>query len=89
MANGDREAILKAIGGLSQQVEEGRESLENVLKEHRRVLDSHTESLQRIVRVIAGPLPKAINNLEEALDRPKTDFFPKRGRVRQPEGKAS
>jgi predicted phage gp36 major capsid-like protein len=90
MPNGDRETILKAIAGLGEQVEKGRKSLEDVLKEHKdvlkehkKVLDNHTESLQKIVRVIAGPMPKAINSLEEALHRPKTEFFPRPQRVRQ------
>lgn len=42
-----------------------------------RTVDSHTDQIGRIVRVVAGPMPNAINNIEEALNREKTDFFAK------------
>lgn len=39
-----------------------------------KIVDKHTSSLQHIVRVVAGPMPVAINNIEEKLGIAKTDF---------------
>lgn len=73
MEDDNTRKILAAIDSLKSDI--GK--VQATLDEHTDVLNNHTESLKRIVRVIAGPMPNAINNLEEALGRSKTDFFEK------------
>jgi len=42
-----------------------------------KVLDIHTQQLQNIARVVAGPMANAINKIEEHFNLEKTNFFPK------------
>ncbi|MCJ7777257.1 MAG: hypothetical protein MUP16_02940 [Sedimentisphaerales bacterium] len=40
-----------------------------------KVLDTHTQQLQNITRVVAGPMANSINKIEEHLQLETTDFF--------------
>ena len=55
---------------LKGDIQNLKEDIQNVQK----TVDKHTSSLQHIVRVVAGPMPVAINNIEEKLGIAKTDF---------------
>jgi len=77
----DVTAILAAIDAVSKKVDdvktELKEDIQNVQKTLHNVqetVDNHTSSLKHIVRVVAGPMPAAINNIEEKLGAAKTDF---------------
>jgi len=47
-----------------------------------KVLDTHTQQLQNITRVVAGPMANAINKIEEHFNLEKTSFFPKNKKVK-------
>ena len=74
----DVTAILAAIDAVSKKVDSAVGSAKDELKEDiqnvQKTVDKHTSSLQHIVRVVAGPMPVAINNIEEKLGIAKTDF---------------
>ena len=74
----DVTTILAAIDAVSKKVDSAVGSAKNELKEDiqnvQKTVDKHTSSLQHIVRVVAGPMPVAINNIEEKLGIAKTDF---------------
>ena len=74
----DVTAILAAIDAVSKKVDSAVGSAKSELKEDiqnvQKTVDKHTSSLQHIVRVVAGPMPVAINNIEEKLGIAKTDF---------------
>ena len=77
----DVTAILAAIDAVSRKVDNTKDELKEdmrMLKEDiqnvQKTVDKHTSSLQHIVRVVAGPMPAAINNIEEKLGIAKTDF---------------
>ena len=74
----DVTAILAAIDAVSKKVDSAVGSAKDELKEDiqnvQKTVDKHTSSLQHIVRVVAGPMPAAINNIEEKLGIAKTDF---------------
>ena len=55
---------------LKKDIQELKGNIQNV----QRTVDNHTSSLKHIVRVVAGPMPAAINNIEEKLGIAKTDF---------------
>jgi len=77
----DVTAILAAIDAVSNKVDNVSEKIDNVetelkkdIQNVQKTVDKHTSSLQHIVRVVAGPMPAAINNIEEKLGIAKTDF---------------
>jgi len=74
----DVTAILAAIDVVSKKVDSAVGSAKDELKEDiqnvQKTVDKHTSSLQHIVRVVAGPMPVAINNIEGKLGIAKTDF---------------
>jgi len=74
----DVTAILAAINAVSKKVDSAVGNAKDELKEDiqnvQKTVDKHTSSLQHIVRVVAGPMPVAINNIEEKLGIAKTDF---------------
>jgi len=71
----DVTAILAAIDVVSKKVDSTKDELKKDIKNVQKTVDKHTSSLQRIVRVVAGPMPVAINNIEEKLGIAKTDFL--------------
>ncbi len=60
--------------GLNKKVDDFKAELKEDIQNVQRTVDKHTSSLQHIVRVVAGPMPAAINNIEEKLGTAKTDF---------------
>jgi len=60
--------------GLNKKVDDFRAELKEDIQNVQKTVDKHTSSLQHIVRVVAGPMPVAINNIEEKLGIAKTDF---------------
>ncbi len=77
----DIPAILAAIDAVSKKVDSAKDELKKDIQELKgdiqnvqKTVDKHTSSLQHIVRVVAGPMPVAINNIEEKLGIAKTDF---------------
>ena len=74
----DVTAILAAIDAVSKKVDSAVGSAKSELKEDiqnvQKTVDKHTSSLQHIVRVVAGPMPVAINNIEEKLGMTETVF---------------
>ena len=66
MSEEDTRQILDAIKDVKDDIAHVQETVDN-----------HTDQIGRIVRVIAGPMPNAINNIEGALNKEKTDFFAK------------
>ncbi len=84
----DVTAILAAIDAVSNKVDDVKTELKADIHELRgdvqtlkgdvhnvqKTVDKHTLSLQHIVHVVAGPMPAAINNIEEKLGTAKTDF---------------
>ncbi len=77
----DVTAILAAIDVVSKKVDSAKNELKEDIQELKgdiqnvqKTVDKHTSSLQHIVRVVAGPMPVAINNIEEKLGIAKTDF---------------
>jgi len=74
----DVTAILAAIDAVSKKVDSAVGSAKDELKEDvqnvQKTVDKHTSSLQHIVRVVAGPMPVAINKIEGKLEIAKTDF---------------
>jgi hypothetical protein len=82
--NKTREAIL----GLVEDVRELRKEIQGFEKrlkgdldtgftKVKEMLDMHTQQLQNITRVVAGPMANAINKIEEHFNLEKTNFFPK------------
>ena len=78
----DVTAILAAIDAVSNKVDnvktelkEDIQKLKEDVQNVQKTVDKHTSSLQHIVRVVAGPMPVAINNIEEKLGTAKTDFL--------------
>jgi hypothetical protein len=70
----DVAAILAAIDVVSKKVDSTKDELKEDIQNVQKTVDKHTSSLQHIVRVVAGPMPVAINNIEEKLGIAKTDF---------------
>lgn len=70
----DVTAILAAIDAVSKKVDSTKDELKEDIQNVQKTVDKHTSSLQHIVRVVAGPMPVAINNIEEKLGIAKTDF---------------
>ncbi len=70
----DVTAILAAIDAVSKKVDSAKDELKGDIQNVQKTVDKHTSSLQHIVRVVAGPMPVAINNIEEKLGIAKTDF---------------
>jgi len=70
----DVTAILAAIDVVSKKVDSAKDELKEDIQNVQKTVDKHTSSLQHIVRVVAGPMPVAINNIEEKLGIAKTDF---------------
>ena len=70
----DVTAILAAIDVVSKKVDSVKDELKEDIQNVQKTVDKHTSSLQHIVRVVAGPMPVAINNIEEKLGIAKTDF---------------
>jgi hypothetical protein len=70
----DVTAILAAIDLVSKKVDSAKDELKEDIQNVQKTVDKHTSSLQHIVRVVAGPMPVAINNIEEKLEIAKTDF---------------
>ena len=70
----DVTAILAAIDGVSKKVDSIKDELKEDIQNVQNTVDKHTSSLKHIVRVVAGPMPAAINNIEEKLGIAKTDF---------------
>jgi hypothetical protein len=70
----DVTAILAAIDVVSKKVDSAKNELKEDIQNVQKTVDKHTSSLQHIVRVVAGPMPVAINNIEEKLGIAKTDF---------------
>jgi len=70
----DVTAILAAIDVVSKKVDSAKDELKEDIQNVQKTVDKHTSSLQHIVRVVAGPMPAAINNIEEKLGIAKTDF---------------
>ncbi|MBU1260510.1 MAG: hypothetical protein KJ757_01595 [Planctomycetes bacterium] len=70
----DVTAILAAIDVVSKKVDNTKDELKEDIQNVQKTVDKHTSSLQHIVRVVAGPMPVAINNIEEKLGIAKTDF---------------
>ncbi len=60
--------------GLNKKVDDFKAELKEDIRNVQKTVDKHTSSLQHIVRVVAGPMPVAINNIEEKLGIAKTDF---------------
>ena len=65
-----KDELKEDIQNLKEDIQNLKEDIQNVQK----TVDKHTSSLQHIVRVVAGPMPVAINNIEEKLGIAKTDF---------------
>jgi uncharacterized protein YaaN involved in tellurite resistance len=70
----DVTAILAAIDVVSKKVDSAKDELKEDIQNVQETVDKHTSSLQHIVRVVAGPMPVAINNIEKKLGIAKTDF---------------
>ena len=70
----DVTAILAAIDAVSKKVDDVKTELKEDIQNVQKTVDKHTSSLKQIVRVVAGPMPAAINNIEEKLGAAKTDF---------------
>ncbi len=70
----DVTAILAAIDVVSKKVDSTKDELKKDIQNVQKTVDKHTSSLQHIVRVVAGPMPVAINNIEGKLGIAKTDF---------------
>jgi len=70
----DVTAILAAIDVVSKKVDSAKDELKEDIQDVQKTVDKHTSSLQHIVRVVAGPMPAAINNIEDKLGVAKTDF---------------
>ncbi|MFH1883753.1 MAG: hypothetical protein ABIL62_13725 [Planctomycetota bacterium] len=70
----DVTAILAAIDVVSKKVDSAKDELKEDIQNVQKTVDKHTSSLQHIVRIVAGPMPVAINNIEEKLGIAKTDF---------------
>lgn len=60
--------------GLNKKVDDLKAELKEDIAKVQKTVDKHTCSLEHIVRVVAGPMPVAINNIEEKLGIAKTDF---------------
>ena len=65
-----KDELKEDIQNLKGDIQNLKEDIQNVQK----TVDKHTSSLQHIVRVVAEPMPVAINNIEEKLGIAKTDF---------------
>jgi len=63
-----------AVGSAKDELKEDIQNLKEDIQNVQKTVDKHTSSLQHIVRVVAGPMPVAINNIEEKLGIAKTDF---------------
>ncbi len=68
------DGLNKKVDGLNKKVDDFRAELKEDIQNVQKTVDKHTSSLQHIVRVVAGPMPVAINNIEEKLGIAKTDF---------------
>ena len=60
--------------GLNKKVNDFKDELKEDIQNVQKTVDKHTSSLKHIVRVVAGPMPVAINNIEGKLGIAKTDF---------------
>jgi len=82
----DVRGLRKEIQGFENRLKEDLdarfEKVDDRFTKVQEVLDTHTKQLQNITRVVAGPMANAINQLEEHFDLEKTDFFPKKTKIK-------